>query len=479
MLTQTIILSATKYTVKPTVYAMQGDTGRVLNCAFSDFTVPEGATARLYIHRPNGTFYTETATVDGQVVAVDADQVLTTAGYVNCDLEIEADNETVQSFPFTVRVLATEAGSPQTTEKGVSVAELDERVTALEEAPQGAAWGSITGDIADQTDLKNALDGKLDGETSGTSESTFNGRLSHDTSDDSIMMKSGDTGVGATLIAGDGEITIGDDGYKVRVREGYAPDLGTNDGDEWTYSPIATEEYVSEHGGISQADADLRYLQLSGGTMTGNLKFSSSQKILGYGDNQIISFPNNNSANYTIGNNAKYGDLILATNAGKDLYHRHGDDGAYVVLDAYNTSANPTLSGGETTLTSLKLNGTNYAVGGGSKLYLHTIRLFNGDFRNATKAYDICANVISSKSTAYTLSEFKTYMAQHHGLNSKSLIIGGAAKNTDLFTPTLMYSSSDYLVYIIDSTTSSNEGFNPIGYDWPPSGSFFDTVTAL
>lgn len=163
MLTQTIILSATKYTVKPTVYAMQGDTGRVLNCAFSDFTVPEGATARLYIHRPNGTFYTETATVDGQVVTVDADQVLTTAGYVNCDLEIEADNETVQSFPFTVRVLATEAGSPQTTEKGVSVAELDERVTALENAPQGAAWGEITGDIADQTDLKNALEGKADG----------------------------------------------------------------------------------------------------------------------------------------------------------------------------------------------------------------------------------------------------------------------------------------------------------------------------
>lgn len=163
MLTQTIILSATKYTVKPTVYAMQGDTGRVLNCAFSDFTVPEGATARLYIHRPNGTFYTETATVDGQVVTVEADQVLTTAGYVNCDLEIEADNETVQSFPFTVRVLATEAGSPQTTEKGVSVADLDERVTALEEAPQGAAWGEITGNIAEQTDLQTALNGKADG----------------------------------------------------------------------------------------------------------------------------------------------------------------------------------------------------------------------------------------------------------------------------------------------------------------------------
>lgn len=367
MLTQTIILSATKYTVKPTVYMMQSDTGRVLACAFADFTVPEGATARLYIHRPNGTFYTETATIDGQVVNVEADQVVTTAGYVNCDLEIEANNETVQSFPFVVRVLATESGSPQTTEKGVSVAELDERVTALENAPQGAAWGEITGDLADQTDLKNALDGKLDGETSGTTESTFNGRLSHNTSDDSIMMKSGDTGVGANLIAGDGEITLGDDGYKVRVREGYAPDIGTKENDEWSYSPIASEAYVADHGGISQADADARYLQLSGGTMMGSIKLSGNgQNIRNSSNNIFIT-----SSGYP-----KFGDsnsMVELKGNNTDVIHRRGNT-VYYLLDTSNTSANPTLSGGETDLTSLKLNGTNYKVGGGgSTLYQHTV----------------------------------------------------------------------------------------------------------
>ena len=238
MLTQTIILSATKYTVKPTVYMMQGDTGRVLNCAFSDFTVPEGATARLYIHRPNGTFYTETATVDGQVVAVDADQVLTTAGYVNCDLEIEADNETVQSFPFTVRVLATEAGSPQTTEKGVSVAELDERVTALEEAPQGASWGEITGNIAEQTDLQTALNGKASGAVYGYDENTGGATIS---ASGAVEVESGDSVVTTAPTQEFRAVTDSPEhGYSLKIDATDGLKKGTKDPEtgEWTYEEI-------------------------------------------------------------------------------------------------------------------------------------------------------------------------------------------------------------------------------------------------
>ena len=38
------------------------------------------------------------------------------------------------------------------------------------------------------------------------------------------------------------------------------------------------------------------------------------------------------------------------------------------MLDTGNTSANPTLAGTETALTSLKLNGTNYAIAGGTQV---------------------------------------------------------------------------------------------------------------
>ena len=49
------------------------------------------------------------------------------------------------------------------TEQDGEIAGLDGRVSALEDAPPGStAWGDITGDLDDQTDLKNALDGKMD-----------------------------------------------------------------------------------------------------------------------------------------------------------------------------------------------------------------------------------------------------------------------------------------------------------------------------
>lgn len=484
MLTQTIILSATKYTVKPTVYMMQGDTGRVLACAFSDFTVPDGATARLYIHRPNGTFYTETATIDRQVVNVEADQVVTTAGYVNCDLEIEANNETVQSFPFTVRVLATEAGSPQTTEKGVSVAELDERVTALENAPQGAVWGEITGTLADQTDLKNALDGKLDGETSGTTESTFNGRLSHNTSDDSILMKSGDTGVGANLIARDGEITLGDDINVIRAREGYAADIGVKSGDTWTYSPIATEAYVADHSGISQADADERYLKLSGGTMSGAI--STPNWTTGIANAQGVSFITAEASSVTsyIGHATRNTDtVVLCIGADSNVKVRRGGRMASssndkVALDTGNTEANPTLSGGETTLTSLKLNGTNYAVGGGS-LYQHTINCYGGNYSSGCSFF---CSVITKDSTPFTFDTFKAYLTSSgYTENWKDLPATGTYRETG-------QSNSVICAIHIQSTDLYVRSFNPASVASPVSlkvttlgnsPSFVDVVVAI
>lgn len=53
---------------------------------------------------------------------------------MHCNLEITKDDKKIQSFPFYIRVVETEAGSPSTEEKGTTVAELDERVTELEEA---------------------------------------------------------------------------------------------------------------------------------------------------------------------------------------------------------------------------------------------------------------------------------------------------------------------------------------------------------
>lgn len=465
MLTQTIILSATKYTVKPTVYAMQGDTGRVLNCAFSDFTVPEGATARLYIHRPNGTFYTETATVDGQVVTVEADQVLTTSGYVNCDLEIEADNETVQSFPFTVRVLATEAGSPQTTEKGVSVAELDERVTALEEAPQGAAWGEITGYLADQTDLKNALDGKADGSVYGADIDSGNATISAS---------------GAVEVSGNSIVTTAPTqefrsvtdspahGYSLKIDATDGLKKGTLDADtgEWSYSDV---------GGISQADADLRYLQLSGGTMTGTIRIpkGSGYQVTPAGiaseNGNLIFLSANDASDVYVGGDLKQTNIMYLR--GNHIMRRYNWQN-FEILDEKNTSANPTLSGGETTLTSLKLNGTNYAVGGGGSLYMHFIVMTTTDNNN-----NVFVSVISASNTAYNQETLASYL-NTLGANGwlKFYPATGNAKLNNSFLPVsgIFYNSDNLSMGVFDASLSS--GFRTIT---PSLWTIVDTVTAL
>ena len=137
MITQSIKLSAKAYKSAPIISMMQSDTGRTLQCTFDDFEIPKGATASLYIHRPNETYYEETARVSGQTITIDADQIITTAGYVNCNLKIEKNGEMIQSFPFTIRAVSTSAGSPQTEEKGVTVGELVDEVDALSTAVAG------------------------------------------------------------------------------------------------------------------------------------------------------------------------------------------------------------------------------------------------------------------------------------------------------------------------------------------------------
>lgn len=114
----------------------------------------------------------------------------------------------------------------------------------------------------------------------------------------------------------------------------------------------ASGEYELGNAGMSQSDADARYLQLSGGQMTGAIKNSGNKVLLDY-DTQTSTMILGNS----------YSGAEIRTDSGLNIKHVQANT-IYDMLDSGNTQANPTLSGGEATLSSLKLNGTNYAVGG-------------------------------------------------------------------------------------------------------------------
>ena len=106
------------------------------------------------------------------------------------------------------------------------------------------------------------------------------------------------------------------------------------------------------------------WLSTEGGTMTGEIK-------IGTPDGTIIRDENNRaifasySGDINVGN--KNNNITIITPSNTDVMHNaNGTHSAF--LDSHNTSANPTLVGGETVLTSLKLNNTNYALGGGTQV---------------------------------------------------------------------------------------------------------------
>lgn len=118
-------------------------------------------------------------------------------------------------------------------------------------------------------------------------------------------------------------------------------------------------------GGMTEAEGDLRYLQLSGGTMTGAIT-SSSQIILKKSNNKdvIIGY----AARNFLGDNTS--SIVLVGDNSNAEHHRGGT--AYDLLDTYNTAANPTLAGTEAALEGVKINGTSYKNQPSSMSYLTT-----------------------------------------------------------------------------------------------------------
>ena len=117
----------------------------------------------------------------------------------------------------------------------------------------------------------------------------------------------------------------------------------------------------------SQADVDSK-LPLAGGTMTGSIVINNSSAYIKSSNNRDI-LKANSSGDTTVGNNLS--GLQLHTQSQASIIHQRGSM-QYIVLDEYNTAANPTLAGTEAALTGLKLNGTSYKNQPASVSYLTT-----------------------------------------------------------------------------------------------------------
>lgn len=104
MLDQHLILYAGTNKVPAVLNVVKIDTGRVLVARFGDYTVPTGATAKLYIVPPSGTVHEIAGTVDGNVLrfALTAES-LSEYGTARGQVEITGGGD-VSSLPFVIRI---------------------------------------------------------------------------------------------------------------------------------------------------------------------------------------------------------------------------------------------------------------------------------------------------------------------------------------------------------------------------------------
>lgn len=139
-------------------------------------------------------------------------------------------------------------------------------------------------------------------------------------------------------------------------------------GTEAALTGLQVDETKYSVGGMTEAEGDLRYLKLAGGTISGAIVASTPMTILKDAWNHaVIGAPSNGRVN--VGDTST--GIYLNTPSNKNVVHYRGSTD-YVMLDTYNTSANPTLAGTEAALEGVKINGTSYKNQPSSMSYLTT-----------------------------------------------------------------------------------------------------------
>lgn len=87
--------------ITPIVYAMQGDTGREIECTVIDWEIPEGVSARVWVVKPSKkVVYSEGGIVENSVVFSLTNQMLAEPGVAICIIEFASGDDVVSSFPF-------------------------------------------------------------------------------------------------------------------------------------------------------------------------------------------------------------------------------------------------------------------------------------------------------------------------------------------------------------------------------------------
>ena len=97
--------------ITPIVYAMQGDTGREIECTVIDWEIPEGVSARVWVVKPSKkVVYNDCRIVDKAVFVPLTNQTLAEFGSAICMIEFVSGEDVVSSFSFNLYVYKSVSG---------------------------------------------------------------------------------------------------------------------------------------------------------------------------------------------------------------------------------------------------------------------------------------------------------------------------------------------------------------------------------
>ena len=132
--------------ITPIVYAMQGDTGREIECTVIDWEIPEGVSARVWVVKPSKkVVYNDCRIVDKVVFVPMTNQTLAEPGGAICMIEFVSGEDVVSSFSFNLYVYESASGDGIPSENESTVLEgmfeelAQDAINTLNEAKAQAA----------------------------------------------------------------------------------------------------------------------------------------------------------------------------------------------------------------------------------------------------------------------------------------------------------------------------------------------------
>ena len=97
--------------ITPIVYAVQGDTGREIECTVVDWDIPAGVSARVWVVKPSKkVVYNDCRIVDESVFVPMTNQTLAEPGGAICMIEFVSGEDVVSSFSFNLYIYESVSG---------------------------------------------------------------------------------------------------------------------------------------------------------------------------------------------------------------------------------------------------------------------------------------------------------------------------------------------------------------------------------